>query len=79
MREFNIKGTKLCFAGNNRNTKLCTGFRRNKSSEGGRGEGAGRRRDDIELVKNSHGSKRRWVGDECRWLGDCEVSEVYVR
>lgn len=32
-------------------------------------KGAGRGREDIGLVKNSHGSERRWVGDEWRWLG----------
>ncbi len=33
-------------------------------------KGVGRRRggEGIGLVKNSHGSKKRWVGDEWRWL-----------
>lgn len=38
-------------------------------SRAGGMEGAERERGDIGLVKNSHGSKRRWVGDEWRWLG----------
>lgn len=29
------EGAKLCFAANNRNTKLCTGFRRKKGVRGG--------------------------------------------
>lgn len=58
------EGAKLCFAVNNRNTKLCKGFRRNIRSEWG----AETRREDVGLVKNIHGSKRRWVGNEWRWL-----------
>lgn len=32
----------------------------------------------IGLVINSHGSKKKWVGDEWRWLGDSTVSEVHA-
>lgn len=42
---------------NNRKTKFCTGFGRNK-----------RKWERRYRVKNSHGSQKKCVGDEWRWL-----------